>query len=185
MLLDYAATAGVRSLSFEAVAADYQARYGMPALQDDDLQYARVVALGNQTRDADMAVAGAAQSRRCAQVHAHRPGLDVRWHGGLAHPRGCSSQWDRGSRSPATSTTGTGLPRSLITATSASTPSAPTATTDPSDCPTNARATESPSGRGRASRRWYRCTCRAWCGRWRAQQAGTRQRLPASTRTGP
>lgn len=47
-LFDYAATAGVRHPSFEAVAADYQARQGLPALRDDDLQYARVLALGNQ-----------------------------------------------------------------------------------------------------------------------------------------
>ena len=34
-----------------------------------------------------MAVAGAAQPRGRAQVHAHRPGLDVRRHGGLADSR--------------------------------------------------------------------------------------------------
>ena len=48
LLFDYAATAGVRHPSFEAVAADHQARQGLPALQGDDLQYARVLALGNQ-----------------------------------------------------------------------------------------------------------------------------------------
>lgn len=48
LLFDYAATAGVRHPSFEAIAADYQARQGLPALQGDDLQYARVLALGNQ-----------------------------------------------------------------------------------------------------------------------------------------
>jgi hypothetical protein len=48
LLLDYAATAGVRHPSFEAVMADHQARHGMPALQGDTVQYARVLALGNQ-----------------------------------------------------------------------------------------------------------------------------------------
>jgi hypothetical protein len=48
LLFDYAATAGVRHPSFEAVAADHQARHGMPALQGDSVQYARVLALGNQ-----------------------------------------------------------------------------------------------------------------------------------------
>jgi hypothetical protein len=48
LLFDYAATAGVRHPSFEAVAADYQVRQGLPALRGDDLQYARVLALGNQ-----------------------------------------------------------------------------------------------------------------------------------------
>ena len=48
MLFDYAATARVRHPSFEAVVADHRARQGLPALQGDDLQYARVLALGNQ-----------------------------------------------------------------------------------------------------------------------------------------
>jgi hypothetical protein len=48
LLFDYAATAGVRHPSFEAVAADYQARQGRPVPQGDDVQYARVLALGNQ-----------------------------------------------------------------------------------------------------------------------------------------
>ena len=48
LLFDYVATAGVRHPSFEAIAADYQARQSLPALQGDDLQYARVLALGNQ-----------------------------------------------------------------------------------------------------------------------------------------
>jgi hypothetical protein len=48
LLFDYAATAGVRHPSFEAVAADYQARQGMAAPQGDDMQYARVLALSNQ-----------------------------------------------------------------------------------------------------------------------------------------
>lgn len=48
LLFDYAATAGVRHPSFEAVVADHQARQGRPALQGDDVQYARVLALGNQ-----------------------------------------------------------------------------------------------------------------------------------------
>jgi hypothetical protein len=38
----------VRHPSFEAVVADYQARQGNPALQGDQVQYARVLALGNQ-----------------------------------------------------------------------------------------------------------------------------------------
>jgi len=38
----------VRHPSFEAVTADHQARQGLPALQGDDVQYARVLALGNQ-----------------------------------------------------------------------------------------------------------------------------------------
>lgn len=48
LLFDYAATAGVRHPSFEAVAADHQTRQGLPALQGDELQYERVLALGNQ-----------------------------------------------------------------------------------------------------------------------------------------
>jgi len=48
LLFDYAATAGVRHPSFEDVAADHQARHGQPALQGDNVQYARVLALGNQ-----------------------------------------------------------------------------------------------------------------------------------------
>ncbi len=48
LLFDYAATAGVRHPSFEDVVADHQARQGMPALQGDNVQYARVLALGNQ-----------------------------------------------------------------------------------------------------------------------------------------
>ncbi len=48
LLFDYAATAGVRHPSFEAVVADHQARQGKPAPQGDDVQYARVLALGNQ-----------------------------------------------------------------------------------------------------------------------------------------
>ena len=48
LLFDYAATAGVRHPSFEDVAADYQARQGLPAPQGDGVQYARVLALGNQ-----------------------------------------------------------------------------------------------------------------------------------------
>ena len=47
-LFDYAATAGVRHPSFADVTADFQAQHGMPALQGDDMQYARVLALGNQ-----------------------------------------------------------------------------------------------------------------------------------------
>jgi hypothetical protein len=38
----------VRHPSFEAVVADYQARQGKHAPQGDDVQYARVLALGNQ-----------------------------------------------------------------------------------------------------------------------------------------
>ena len=48
LLFDYAATAGVRHPSFEDVAADHQVRQCMPALQGDDVQYARVLTLGNQ-----------------------------------------------------------------------------------------------------------------------------------------
>ena len=48
ILFDYAATAGVRHPSFAAVVADYQAQQGMPVPQGDDVQYARVLALGNQ-----------------------------------------------------------------------------------------------------------------------------------------
>jgi hypothetical protein len=48
LLFDYAASAGVRHPSFEDVAADYQARHGQPAPQGDGVQYARVLALGNQ-----------------------------------------------------------------------------------------------------------------------------------------
>lgn len=48
LLFDYAATTGVRHPSFEDVAADYQARQGRPAPQGDGVQYARVLALGNQ-----------------------------------------------------------------------------------------------------------------------------------------
>jgi hypothetical protein len=48
LLFDYAATAGVRHPSFEDVAADYQARQGRPAPQGDGVQYAWVLALGNQ-----------------------------------------------------------------------------------------------------------------------------------------
>jgi hypothetical protein len=48
LLFDYAATAGVRHPSFEAVVTDHQARRGKPAPQGDDVQYARVLALGNQ-----------------------------------------------------------------------------------------------------------------------------------------
>jgi hypothetical protein len=48
LLFDYAATAGVRHPSFEAVVADYQAQHGRPVPQGDDVQYARVLALGNQ-----------------------------------------------------------------------------------------------------------------------------------------
>jgi hypothetical protein len=48
LLFDYAATAGVRHPSFKDVVADYQARRGRPALQGDGVQYARVLALGNQ-----------------------------------------------------------------------------------------------------------------------------------------
>lgn len=38
----------VRQPSFEAVVADHQARQGMPAPQGDDVQFARVLSLGNQ-----------------------------------------------------------------------------------------------------------------------------------------
>jgi hypothetical protein len=48
LLFDYAATVGVRHPSFEAVVADYQAQQGKSAPQGDDVQYARVLALGNQ-----------------------------------------------------------------------------------------------------------------------------------------
>jgi hypothetical protein len=87
LLFDYAATAGVRHPSFQAVAADYQALQGMAALQGDDVQYARARARQPASGDADMAMAGTTQSRRRTQVHDHRPGLDVCRHGGLADPR--------------------------------------------------------------------------------------------------
>jgi hypothetical protein len=48
LLFDYAATAGVRPPAFEDVVADHQAREGLPALLGDNMQYARVLALGNQ-----------------------------------------------------------------------------------------------------------------------------------------
>ena len=48
LLFDYAATAGVRHPSFEDVVADYQARHGQSAPQGDGVQYARLLALGNQ-----------------------------------------------------------------------------------------------------------------------------------------
>jgi hypothetical protein len=48
LLFDYAATTGVRHPSFEAVVAHHQAQHGGPALQGDAVQYARVLALGNQ-----------------------------------------------------------------------------------------------------------------------------------------
>jgi hypothetical protein len=48
LLFDYAASAGVRHPSFEDVVADYQARHGQSAPQGDGVQYARVLALGNQ-----------------------------------------------------------------------------------------------------------------------------------------
>lgn len=48
LLYDYAACAGVRHPSFEDVVADHQARHGQPTPQGDGLQYARVLALGNQ-----------------------------------------------------------------------------------------------------------------------------------------
>ncbi len=44
LLYDYAATAGVRHPSFEDVVADHQARQGMPAVQGDNVQYARALA---------------------------------------------------------------------------------------------------------------------------------------------
>jgi hypothetical protein len=48
LLFDYASTAGVRHPSFEDVAAEYQARQGLPTPQGDDVQYARILALRNQ-----------------------------------------------------------------------------------------------------------------------------------------
>jgi hypothetical protein len=48
LLFDYAATGGVRHPSFEDVVTDYQARHGQSAPQGDGVQYARVLALGNQ-----------------------------------------------------------------------------------------------------------------------------------------
>jgi hypothetical protein len=48
LLFHYAAEAGVRHLSFEDMAADHQARQGQAALQGDDVQYARVIAVLNQ-----------------------------------------------------------------------------------------------------------------------------------------
>jgi len=48
LLFAYAAAAGVRHPSFEDVAADHQARQGLPALQGDNVHYARVLALRNQ-----------------------------------------------------------------------------------------------------------------------------------------
>ena len=48
LLFDYAATARVRHPSFEDVVTDYQARHGQSAPQGDGVQYARVLALGNQ-----------------------------------------------------------------------------------------------------------------------------------------
>jgi len=48
LLFTYAAQAGVRHPSFEAVAADFQARQGQAALQGDDIQWARWQASLNQ-----------------------------------------------------------------------------------------------------------------------------------------
>ena len=48
LLFAYAATAGVRHPSFEAVAADHQTRHGLVAPQGDDVQYMRLFALRNQ-----------------------------------------------------------------------------------------------------------------------------------------
>ena len=48
LLFTYAAMAGVRHPSFEDVAAHYQALQGQAALQGDEVQWARVIALLNQ-----------------------------------------------------------------------------------------------------------------------------------------
>jgi hypothetical protein len=48
LLFDYAAAAGVRHPSFEAVVTDHQARQDRPVPQGDEVQYTRVLALGNQ-----------------------------------------------------------------------------------------------------------------------------------------
>jgi hypothetical protein len=48
VLYAYVATAAVRHPTFEAVAADHQAREGLPAPEGDDIQYLRIAAIRNQ-----------------------------------------------------------------------------------------------------------------------------------------
>jgi hypothetical protein len=48
LLFAYAATAGVRHPTFEAIAADHQISQGQAAPEGDDLQYMRLIGLGNQ-----------------------------------------------------------------------------------------------------------------------------------------